>query len=249
MNARRWGLVAVLVLIALSSSAQIALTGRGADDVISVNGESEVRVVPDEVILSLGVETFNAALRTAKSMNDDRIQKTMAAAKSLMVQASQMQTDYVGIEPKYEHGDIARTLQGYVVRRTLVIKLKDIAKFEDILTSALEAGVTHVHGIEFRTTELRKYRDQARVLAIKAAQEKAELLARESGRKVGQARSIGEASYGYYPSYGSWWGSRYSSVSQNAIQNAGGGLPLGADTLAPGQISIRASVHANYVLQ
>ena len=249
MNARRWGLVAVLVLIALSSSAQIALTGRGADDVISVSGESEVRVVPDEVILSLGVETFNVALRTSKSMNDDRIQKTMAAAKSLMVPASQMQTDYVGIEPKYEHGDIARTLQGYVVRRTLVIKLKDIAKFEDILTSALEAGVTHVHGIEFRTTELRKYRDQARVLAIKAAQEKAELLARESGRKVGQARSIGEASYGYYPSYGSWWGSRFSAMSQNAIQNAGGGLPLGTDTLAPGQISIRASVHANYVLQ
>lgn len=249
MNARRWGLVAVLVLIALSSSAQIALTGRGGEDVISVNGESEVRVVPDEVVLSLGVETFNAALRTAKSLNDDRIQKTMAAARNLAVQASQMQTDYVGIEPKYEQGDIARTLQGYVVRRTVVIRLKEISKFEDLLTAALEAGVTHVHGIEFRTTDLRKHRDQARVMAIKAAQEKADLLARESGRKVGMARSIGEASYGYHASYGSWWGARYSAMSQNAIQNVGG-APLESDsTLAPGQISIRVSVHASYVLQ
>ena len=249
MNARRWGLVAVLVLIALSSSAQIALTGRSGEDVISVNGESEVRVVPDEVILSLGVETFNAALRTAKSMNDERIQKTIAAARNLAVQASQMQTDYVGIEPKYEQGDIARTLQGYVVRRTVVIRLREISKFEDLLTAALEAGVTHVHGIEFRTTELRRHRDQGRVLAIRAAQEKAALLARESGRKVGAARSIGEASYGYHASYGSWWGGRYSSMSQNAIQNVGG-APLESDsTLAPGQISIRVSVHASYVLQ
>jgi uncharacterized protein YggE len=250
MNARRWGAVAAIALLVLSSSAQIPLDARDSQDVISVNGESEVRVVPDEVVLSLGVETFNPALRTAKSMNDERIQKTMAAARNLAVQASHMQTDYVGIEPKYEHGDIARVLQGYVVRRTVIIRLKEISKFEDLLTAALEAGVTHVHGIEFRTTELRKHRDQARVMAIKAAQEKAELLARESGRKVGAARSIGEASYGYHASYGSWWGTRYSSMTQNSIQNVGGSAPLESDsTLAPGQISIRVSVHASYVLQ
>jgi uncharacterized protein YggE len=249
MNPWRSGLVVAVVAIALCASAQVPLGTRTGDDVISVNGESEVRVVPDEVVLSLGVETFNAALRTAKSMNDERIQKTMAAARNLAVQASRMQTDYIGIEPKYEHGDIARTLQGYVVRRTVIIRLKEISKFEDLLTAALEAGVTHVHGIEFRTTELRKHRDQARVMAIKAAQEKAELLARESGRRVGAARSIGEASYGYHASYGSWWGSRYSSMSQNAIQNVGG-APLESDsTLAPGQISIRVSVQASYVLQ
>jgi hypothetical protein len=206
-------------------------------------------VVPDEVVLSLGVETFDAALRTAKSMNDERIQRTMAAARGLAVPNTQMQTDYVSIEPKYENRDIARTLQGYVVRRSIVIRLKEIAKFEDLLTAALDAGVTHVHGIEFRTTELRKYRDQARVLAIKAAQEKADLLARESGRRVGAARSIGEASYGYHASYGSWWGSRYSSMSQNAIQSVGS-APLESDSaLAPGQIAIRVSVHASYVLQ
>jgi hypothetical protein len=38
-------------------------------------------------------------------------------------------------------------------------------------------------------------------------------------------------------------------MSQNAIQNVGG-APLESDsTLAPGQISIRVSVHASYVLQ
>jgi uncharacterized protein YggE len=249
MNGPRTGLIAAIVLIALSSAAQVPIGARGAGDVISVNGESEVRVTPDEVILTFGVETFNQALRTAKSTNDERIQKTIAAARNLTVQASHIQTDYVGIEPKYPHSDIARELQGYVVRRTVLIRLKDLSKFEDLLTAALEAGITHVHGIEFRTTELRKYRDQARVLAVKAAQENADLLARESGRRVGKALSIGEASYGYHSSYGSWWGQRYGSMSQNVMQNMGG-APLESDTtLAPGQISIRASVHTSYVLQ
>jgi uncharacterized protein YggE len=236
-------------VIALASAAQMPIGARAGEDVVAVNGESEVRVTPDEVILTFGVETFNQALRTAKSLNDDRIQKTIAAARSLAVQAAHIQTDYVGIEPKYPQGDIAREVQGYVVRRTVLIRLKDISRFEDLLTAALEAGITHVHGIEFRTTELRKYRDQARALAVKAAQEKADLLARESGRRVGTARSISEASYGYHSSYGSWWGQRYGSMAQNVMQNMGG-APLESDTtLAPGQISIRASVHTSYVLQ
>lgn len=249
MRPRHVGLLVGIALVGLLTSAQMPLTARTSDDVISVNGEAEIRVVPDEVVLSLGVETFHAALRTAKSLNDDRIQRTMAAARNLAVQAAHMQTDYIGIEPKYEGGDIARTLQGYIVRRTVIIKLKEVSRFEDLLTAALEAGVTHVHGIDFRTTELRKHRDQARVMAIKAAQEKAELLARESGRKVGTVRSIGEASYGYHSGYGSWWGQRYGSMSQNVSQNLGG-APLESDaTLAPGQISIRASVHTSFVLQ
>ena len=40
-------------------------------------------------------------------------------------------------------------------------------------SSAIEAGANKVQGLEFLTTELRKYRDQARSMAIKAAQEKA----------------------------------------------------------------------------
>lgn len=249
MQPRRTILYVTVVLIALFSSAQLPIAARVSDDVISVNGEADVRVVPDEVLLSFGVETFDRILKTAKAANDDRIQRAMAAARNLGVRSLDIQTDYVGIEPKYPNGDIARELQGYIVRRTIVIRLKEISKFEDLLTGALEAGVTHVHGIEFRTTELRKHRDQARVLALRAAQEKADLLARESGRKVGKAMSIGEASYGYYSSYGSWWGQRYGAMTQNVTQNLGG-APLENDAvLAPGQISIRASVHTSFVLQ
>lgn len=240
----------VFVLFTLSIPAQAQFITNSGTNSISVNGEAEVRVAPDEVILTLGVQTFDKILRASKSLNDERIKKAISVAKDHGVPAEYIQTDYISIAPRYQNNNDALDLIGYVVRRTLVIRLRDISKFEDLLSDALEAGVTHVHGTEFRTTELRKYRDQARSLALKAAQDKAELLAKGSGRKVGKTLSIGEATYGYWSSYGSWWGNHYGGpMSQNVSQSIGG-ISMGSDsTLAPGQISIRASVGASFALE
>jgi uncharacterized protein YggE len=248
MHPLRYGTLALLVLFALLIPAHKTVIASSLDT-ISVTGEAEVRVVPDEVALTLGVETFAKVLSAAKAANDDRIKRTIDAARSFGLPADYVQTDYISIEPKYHQSDVTQELVGFVVRKTVVIRLKDISKFEDLLSAALEAGVTHVHGIEFRTTELRRYRDEARVLALKAAQEKAALLAGQSGRSVGKALSIGEASYGYLSSYGSWWGSRYGSAMQNVVQNFGGAAVGSDSALAPGQISIRVNIGVSFSLE
>jgi uncharacterized protein YggE len=75
-----------------------------------VNGGAEFRVVPDEVLLSLGVETFDKVLRSSKSLNDDRIKRAIAVARSFGVPGEYIQTDYIGIEPKYHRSDITQEL-------------------------------------------------------------------------------------------------------------------------------------------
>jgi len=70
--------------------------------------------------------------------------------------------------PDYPSYAIPR-LKGYSVQKTIVVTLSDLSKFEDLLSGVLEAGANYVHNVEFRTTELRKHRDQARALAIQAA--------------------------------------------------------------------------------
>src|SRR5262245_10018249 len=144
-------LATVTVALVLVSGSLHAQSLVGSANTISVSGEAEVRVVPDEVVLSLGVESFDPVLKTAKAANDDRIKRTIAAARNLGVPAENIQTDYIGIEPRYRDGNIALELQGYVVRRTVIVRLRDVSRFEGLLTDALDAGVTHVHGIEFRT--------------------------------------------------------------------------------------------------
>jgi uncharacterized protein YggE len=135
------------------------------------------------------------------------------------------------------------------VRKTIVIKLKDLSKFDSLLTEALDLGANYVLGIQFRTTELRKHRDEARGLAIRAAQEKAIALAGELGETVGAPRTIYEQQGGWRSSYNAWWEPRWGGgMAQNVIQETGAGALPAESGVAPGQITVNARVTVNFEL-
>jgi len=216
---------------------------------ITVSGEAVVKVVPDEVLITLGVETFHRELSVAKRRNDINIEEVIKITKRYAVDAKDIQTDYISIEPSYEDSYPYTNLSGYFVRRTIVVTLRKIDVFEDLLTAVTEAGATNVHGIDFRTSELRKYRDQARSLAVQAASEKAEAMAGELSISVGNPMSIHEDQVGWWSWYGyGWWGSRYSGMSQNVVQNASGPSADFDGAFAPGQISVNARVTVTFDL-
>ncbi len=216
---------------------------------ITVTGDAEVRVVPDEVILTLGVETWNNDLSIAKTENDQRIQKIVDVGKKYKIKEKHIQTDYISIEPRYKDQWEHRKFIGYFVRKTIVFTLRDTDIFEGLLSSVLEAGANYVHGIQFRTTELRKYRDQARALAIKAAQEKANDLAKELGQKVGKPYRIQENQSGWRSWYNTWWGSgRAGGMAQNVIQNVAD-PSQSESSIALGQIKVNARVTVSFELE
>lgn len=242
--------VAVMLVVTLSAWSD-EQSGPVAAGTISVTGEAEVRVVPDEVILSLGIETWNKDLSVAKGQNDAILGKVLGVAEEYGIAGQHVQTDYVSIEPRYRNGYYEeRDFIGYFVHKTVVITLRDLDKFEAILGDALDAGVNYVHGIEFRTTQLRQHRDEARALAIRAAREKAEALAGELDQVVGAPTHIEEVQNTWWSGYGSWWGGRFgAAMSQNVIQELGtGGLAAGSE-LAPGQIGIKAQVSVSFSLE
>ena len=144
---------------------------------ITVTGDAEVRVVPDEVVLTLGVETNDLDLTAAKAENDARMGGVIKAAEGLGVPKNLIRTDFIGIEPRYTYNHAQREFLGYWVRKNTAITMRDIEAFETLLSDVLEAGANYVHGIQFRTTELRTHRDTARAMALRAAQEKARLMA------------------------------------------------------------------------
>jgi uncharacterized protein YggE len=217
---------------------------------ITVTGDAEVRVAPDEVILTLGVETWDKNLDRAKQQNDEIVAAVLALAADYDIPPEHVQTDYVSIEPRYRNGYYEdRDFIGYFVHKTVVITLRDLSNFEGLLADALESGVNYVHGIEFRTTELRQHRDEARALAIRAAQEKAEALAGELDQKIGDPLAIQEVQSGWSSGYNAWWGSRWGGgMSQNVIQEADGAALLAGTSLAPGQINVNARVSVTFGL-
>ncbi len=241
------GALAVIFTLAAWSSQQTITT---EPRVITVTGDADVRVVPDEVVLTLGVETWHEDLLTAKAQNDERVKAIFALAQNAGVEPRYIQTDWISIEPRYEDYYEKEDLIGYFVRKTMVITLKDISKFDQLLTEALAAEVNYVQGIDFRTTELRKYKDQARALAIQAAREKAEALAGELGQTIGQPRNIQEQQSGWWSSYRSWWGSWGNNPAQNVVQEVSSVSSSNTDdSMAPGQIKVNAQVTVSFELK
>ncbi len=248
MNWIRYALAAAMLLALLAGCAPAFSLAPVEPRTIVTTGDAEVRVVPDEVILTLGVETSSKQLAVAKQTNDERVQAIIAAAQSHGVRPQDIQTEYLHIEPRYRDSYEQRDFIGYFVRRTIVLTLEDIEAFEGLLGSVLESGANYIHGIEFRTTELRRYRDEARALAVQAAREKAAALAGELGQRIGAPQAIQEEASSWFSGYSSWWGGAWGGVAQNVIQNApAGGLDSG--TLAPGQIAVRARVSVTFALR
>ena len=241
-------LVIVALLLMSVSSASFAEDTRPLLRSISTNGEAIVYVTPDEAIVNFGVQTFNASLDKSKSDNDDESAKLLKAVKALGIEEKHIQTDQLQVTIQYKdynrggHGNI----EGYMASRSYSVKLKDVKLLDKLVDAALKNGANQFHGISFQTTELRKHRDEARKLAIKAAKEKAVALAGELEMKVGKPRTISESGSFYYS--GGYGGGRFNNMAQNSVQNNAG--PGDDSQVTPlGQIAVSANVSVTFDME
>lgn len=221
---------------------------------ISVSGSAEIKVAPDEVLISAGVETRDAQLNIATRQNDERMATALKFLKDAGVPEKYVQTDFINVEPDYGAGEQLIEPRFYVARKSIQIKLTTMTNLETVLTGLLNHGVNRIHNVDFRTTQLRKYRDQAREMATRAAREKADALAKELGVKCGKPCSVNANEGGgwwNWQQYG--WGNRGYNNNynfQNAVQNVSGPPEsAGETTLSIGQISVSASVNVSFLIQ
>jgi uncharacterized protein YggE len=204
---------------------------------ISVSGISEVSSPPDEAILRLAVETRDKDLRIAKSQNDKNARKVIALAQKMGVDQKDIQTSELSMGAQYSEEKVPRML-GYEVSQTIAITLKDISKYDKLMTGLLEAGITRVHGVDFNVAEPRKFRDEARSKAIRAAKEKAAAMASELGQTIGKPWEISEQN-----EVGTLF-TRANSYGMVA------GVPESeSSTVAPGQVTFKVSVRVSFQLE
>lgn len=222
---------------------------------IQVSGIAVVNVMPDRALVKLGVQSNGRSAKEAQTRNSTRIDQVVRSLKLLGIEAKDISTDWYTIEPLYEDYD-SLYIKGYRIYNIVEITIRDVSKTNEVLVAAFQAGANQVVDVQFYTSELRKYRDQAREAAMKAAQEKAAALANTAGADVNCVLTISENTQSNFYS-GGWWWYGYSSnqnlMSQNVIQNAvpagGDSSTLGEGPLSAGQISIRAEVFATFGLK
>jgi len=245
--------LAALLLTMLPGSVRSQAAGLQNDTIpkITVKGEALVKVVPDKVDIILGIETWDKDIQKAKKLNNEILSKSIDAITGIGVEEKDVRTDHLSIEPRYHSDYRKEDFIGYFVRNSLSVSMSNVDKVGQLLTEVLSAGVTHIHGVNFSTSEFKKHREEARRLALEAAKEKALKMAKVLGKTIGEPLLINEQQqYSPWYYYGGWWGyGRNQAASQNVVQNAGGQSADISDTIALGKISIKGSVSVSFELK
>ena len=234
----------ILLLIGLfvfSCTAQ----GQNAPDrpLITVTGQAEVMAVPDEVVFNLNAITVDKNMLTAQQRTDEVVRNVLELARKYGIPATQVQTGYISLEERYSDETATRqprVLIGYAVSKSIAIVLRDVSKAESLLGEVFRTGITRINSVDFRSTQHRKLKDQARLLAVKAAHEKARAIAGEIGQSIGKAYSITEVEQRPYAGY-----------TSNTVDGfiAGGSFSEEPSPIALGQISITARVTVSFELK
>jgi uncharacterized protein YggE len=222
---------------------------------IQVSGTAVVNVQPNRVLIQLGVQSNGRSPKEVQTVNANTISRVTKSLQTLGVASRDIATDWYVIQPLYEEYDSLR-IKGYRIYNVVAITLRDVQRANEIIAAAFQAGANQVVNVEYYTSDLRKYRDQARELAMKAAMEKARDLAHTAGAETECVLNINENTWSYLNDTGwSWWyrGGNNSLWTQNVVQNA---APTGSEgntiedgPVSPGQISIKAEVHASFSLK
>lgn len=231
------------------------------DRSINVTGTAVVNVVPDRALIQLGVQSNGRTPKEVQALNAAMISRVIKAIKNMGVEARDISTDRYVIQPLYEDWDSLR-IKGYRIFNVISITMHDVDKTSEAIAAAFQAGANQVVNVEFYTSELRKYRDQAREMAMTAAREKAGDLAEAAGAETGCVLNINENSWSYFNGWRGWgwWynGANTQNVwTQNAVQNVpasnsgsgDGTTPNGDSPVNAGQIAIRAEVSATFSLK
>lgn len=201
---------------------------------VRVNAEAEVLAAPDRVTITVGYTQKTKNLQEGASALQKNIAQALAYCKSQNIKDKNLQTQNLSITPTYVSSKNQEKLEpSFLLSQSFSATLEDLSQYESFLYGLLNNGVNNVQEVRFFSSQLKEYRNQARILAMQNARDKAALLAQEAGAQLGKVISITEE-----PQRGVYG---ISNISQNVYSAAG--------TAVAGSIPVRAEVSVQYELK
>jgi uncharacterized protein YggE len=187
---RSFGLVVVATLLTAPALAQTM-----PPSAISVIGEANVSVAPDQAQIEGGVTSDAKTAREASDANNATMGKVLLALKGAGIEEKDYQTSRLSLQPQFATPSKVSDRPGIVSFRAsnrVTVKVRDVAKVANVIDVLVGAGANEIGGINFTVTQASKVLDEAREKAIADARRKAEIYATAAGVTLGEPISISE---------------------------------------------------------
>lgn len=196
------GWIAAAVALAMGAGGVSRVEAQGADKVdkaayertVTVTASAEVSAVPDMARVSAGVTTEADTAREALTKNSDAMRKLIAGLKGLGIEARDIGTSALQIDPRYTNprdGQAAR-INGYRVSNQVSVVQRDLARLGEVLDQLVTLGANQLGGLSFEVGNAETLKDTARTQALANALRRARLYAAAAGAEVGAVLTISE---------------------------------------------------------
>jgi uncharacterized protein YggE len=187
---RSFGLVVAATLLAAPALAQTM-----PPPAISVTGEANVSVAPDQAQIDGGVTSDAKTAREASDANNAAMGKVLLALKGAGIEEKDYQTSRLSLQPQFATPSKVTERAGIVSFRAsnrITVRIRDVTKVANVIDVLVGAGANDIGGINFMVTQASKHLDEAREKAIADARRKAEIYAKAAGVTLGEPISISE---------------------------------------------------------
>jgi uncharacterized protein YggE len=183
------------VVVAWTLLAAPALAQTMPPPAISVTGEANVSVTPDQARIDSGVTSDAKTAREASEANNAAMSKVLLALKGAGIEEKDYQTSRLSLQPQFAANYKPSERAGIVSFRAsnrVTVKIRDVTKVANVIDVLVGAGANEIGGINFTVTQASKHLDEAREKAIADARRKAEIYAKAAGVTLGEPISISE---------------------------------------------------------
>jgi uncharacterized protein len=162
---------------------------------ISVTGEAQISVAPDIAFVDAGVATDARTAREASEANNAAMAKVFAALKAVNIDASDVQTSRLSLQPQYAPNRSGPSpIVGYRASNRVTVRIHDVSKVAGVIDTLVGAGANDIGNVAFEVSQASKLLDEAREKAVADARRKAEIYAKAAGVTLGAPLSISEGS-------------------------------------------------------
>ncbi|HDS11720.1 MAG TPA: DUF541 domain-containing protein [Candidatus Wirthbacteria bacterium] len=240
-------ITAILTAILLPpKELKVSLAGYGSTESgipashgLSVNASGSYYTNPDLAKIQIGVETKNPDLRKAQTESNQIMESIMQTLKDAGIEEKNMQTANYSISPHtpYDSSEI----DYYRVNNKLHLRIYELAKIEEILNRAVEAGANQIGSIEFTLEDYEQAREQSYELAMNAAQKRAAFLANGMDVELGDLLAITGSHTNYRPFY-------FSGYANQALASEPGMESGYSESISAGQIEVNTQIDLLYAI-
>ena len=188
--------LSLAVALVLAVTAAPALAESDFPPAISVTGEASISVPPDLALVDAGVATDAKTAHEASDANNTAMAKVLTALKAANIDAKDIQTSRLSLQPQYATPVPGRsgpsTIVGYRASNRVTVRIRDVTKVAGVIDTLVGAGANDIGNISFEVSQASKLLDDAREKAVTDARRKAEIYAKAAGVALGAPLSISE---------------------------------------------------------